>query len=101
MNPTDKNFLTAAAINLYIESLRRGAGRVLLAPQDIDILYELIHILTNPVQVTIVPADSLRTRALTEKEQTEVLSAIEHPILKDLDTGEESELPIPESLRRH
>ena len=74
MNPADKNFLTAAAINLYIESLRRGAGRVLLTPHDIDTLYELIHVLTNPVQVAIVQ-DTNRTRELTEEEQAKVLNA--------------------------
>lgn len=89
MTKEDANFITAAAVNLYIESLRRGANRVLLAPQDIDILYELIHILTNPVQVTIVPADSLRTRALTEAEQEKVMTATEE------------EIEVPESLRRH
>jgi hypothetical protein len=89
MTKEDTNFITAAAINLYIESLRRGANRVLLAPQDIDILYELIHILTNPVQITIVAADNLRTRTLTEEEQTRVMTATEE------------EIEVPESLRRH
>ena len=90
MTKDDANFLTAAAINLYTESLRRGASRVLLTPQDIDILYELIHVLTNPVQITIVSADNLRTRALTEEEQEKVMTATEEGM-------------FPESLfdRRH
>ena len=72
MTPTDTNFLTAAAINLYLESLRRD-GRLLLAPQDIPILYDMISVLTNPFKVTPVP-DTARSRELTEEEREQVLA---------------------------
>lgn len=75
MNDPDKNFLTAAAINLYLESLRRGAGRVLLTPMDISTLYELIHVITNPIQATPVQ-DTARSRELNEEERQHVLNAV-------------------------
>lgn len=88
MTKEDKAFLTAAAINLYLESLRRGASRVLLTPLDIDTLYELIDIITNPIQATPV-IDTARSRQLTDTERETVL------------TGIEQIEQIPESLRRH
>lgn len=75
MTPLDLNFLTASTINLYLESLRRS-GRVLLAPQDIPVLWDMIHVITNPLAVTPVK-DTGRTRELTEAERATVLEAAE------------------------
>lgn len=72
MTPLDLNFLTASTINLYLESLRRD-GRMLLAPQDIPILYDLIKTFTIPLQVTPVE-DTARSRELTDEERDHVLS---------------------------
>lgn len=78
MNQSDTNFLTAAAINLYLESLRR-VGRLLLAPQDIPVLYDMVAVLTNPLQVSPV-ADTARARELSEEEREQVLNPIEEPL---------------------
>jgi hypothetical protein len=77
MTKDDTNFLTAATINLYLESLRR-VGRLLLAPQDIETLYDMIRVITNPLQVVTIQ-DTARTRELNEKERQHVLGEREIP----------------------
>jgi hypothetical protein len=85
MTPADTNFLTAATINLYLESLRRD-GRLLLAPQDIPILYDMISVITNPFKVTPIP-DTARSRELTEEEREQVLATFGQEQANILDGG--------------
>lgn len=102
MTEDDSNYLTAAAINLYHESIRRD-GRGILAPQDVPVLYELIEVITHPVQVAIVPRES---RPLSETERDTILQGVRDAGFEptgELNTepgGVTSVHPLPHSLRR-
>jgi len=41
-NDADIAFIVAATINLYADSMRRRAGRILFGPSDVRILLEMI-----------------------------------------------------------
>jgi hypothetical protein len=100
MTEADRQFLTASAINIYLESLRSD-GRVILYPQDIPILYELIHVITNPIKAVPVE-DTARSRELTEGERQHVLQAIlpdTNATMKSIADIQEID-PIPSHLRR-
>ena len=88
LSEDDVRYLTAAAINLYHESLRRD-GRGILAPQDVPVLYELIAVITHPVQVTSVPREA---RALSETERDSILASEASASVEPTE--------LPQSLRR-
>src|SRR5215475_14174771 len=43
----DKNFLFAATLNLYGESLRRMSGRILYGPADVERITRIFDLITN------------------------------------------------------
>jgi hypothetical protein len=74
----DIAWIFAATINLYIETVRRLRGRVLLGPDDIPHILDLISTLTQKTpDVSTFTDQGLRPRALTEEEAETVLKATE------------------------
>lgn len=74
----DVAFIFAATINLYIETLRRLRGRVMLGPDDIPHILDLIAILTQRTpDVSTFTDTGLRPRVLTPEEEAGVLKATE------------------------
>jgi len=72
-----RDFLIAATINLYIESLRRTDGRVMLMGQDIPALFLQIQMLTNPRPYNPTAEPKVRSRALSTEENISLLNAVE------------------------
>ena len=73
----DVAFISAAAINLYIENMRRVHGRALLVPQDAVNIFHMIEMMLTPVNPTATPKKDVRDRKLTEAEEKQLLGAIE------------------------
>lgn len=71
----DIAFIFAASINLYIESIRRLRGRVMLGPDDIPIILDIISDLTKKTPAeSKFRDDALRTRELTTEERSNLLN---------------------------
>jgi hypothetical protein len=93
-DPSDHDrFLIAAAINLYLESLRRTSGRGLLVPSDIPTLFEMINILTSERPAKPEPGP---TRELTEAEVHQVMTVPEN-----FSGFIEQQVPGSITVRRH
>lgn len=79
---TDIAFVVAASINMYLETMRRIHGRMLLGPQDAVNLFYMIDMLLSPTPAPS-PSEpkSVRTRELTEEESQQLLKAIEPAVI--------------------
>lgn len=72
------DFIIACAFNLYIESIKRIHGRVLLSAADVHSMFAMVDMLMTERQHEEAP--EARTRKLTEEEEKVLLGAIEAPL---------------------
>ena len=75
-NDYDNAFILAAGINLYIESLRRTSGRILLGPSDIPRMFEMCEALLAAKGPDVLKSDG-KGRIPTEADQAKLLQAVE------------------------
>jgi hypothetical protein len=80
----DIAFIFAASINLYIETIRRLKGRVMLGPDDIPHILDIIATLTQRTPDMSKFTDTgLRPRVPTEEEEANVLKAVESELIPE------------------
>lgn len=86
----EESYIIAASINLYIESLRRVDGRILLTPKDIPSLFHIVDLLLNPPKslsfegAQARSAESvLRSRVPSEEEKIGLLNAVDRAVRED------------------
>lgn len=72
----DVAFITAAAMNLYAESMRRINGRVLLGPNDTKAMFGIIDVLLTDRQVDAAYTPN-RSKRLTPDEEKSLLNVVE------------------------
>ena len=80
LEDSDTAFITAAAINLYNETLRRKHGRILYGPADVANLAGIIHSLLNPPVSLADPEKVKRSAKPTPEEETALLQGMEEAI---------------------
>ena len=71
----DETFLVAAAINLYSESIRRRAGRILYGPADVTALTAII--------TTLLKAAEIEQTYEPPTDRADIPSALELELLND------------------
>lgn len=72
----DRNFIIAACFNLYLESIKRIHGRVLLGAADIEAMFAMVDTLMTEREHRAIP-EAKRGPELNEQEENRLLNAVE------------------------
>lgn len=73
----NKTYVLAATLNLYLETMRRIHGRVLLHPGDVRAVLDMAYtMIVNPPVSEVTYQPESRGRELTTTEENQLLNAI-------------------------